>query len=287
MKKNVVLMLSSLMMMSCKPNPEIFKIIGPFNVMILDDDKIALGSFVENINEENFYISYKYDGYVVSELGFDGPYYMNPLGGEFYGYGEEIYAYCSKLYIPNTIEKYYTNYINRNETCPNLDKVFVSTKNISLSDMPFSFASYGYSWEKSRIIYVPDEYYDFFDDESAAFICENYFYSDNHMTCEDEISCTHKRVQRANTLFKLNFDISNSMYLNEYFYIDNYEYGSLITSVPPIPTREGYEFEGWYKEQECVNKWDFEVDRLPITEINSDGLPTFQETVLYANWVLK
>lgn len=27
---------------------------------------------------------------------------------------------------------------------------------------------------------------------------------------------------------------------------------------PPNPTKEGYIFDGWYKEPECVNEWNFE-----------------------------
>ena len=30
--------------------------------------------------------------------------------------------------------------------------------------------------------------------------------------------------------------------------------------ISPEPQREGYTFEGWYKEKECINEWDFEVD---------------------------
>ena len=31
---------------------------------------------------------------------------------------------------------------------------------------------------------------------------------------------------------------------------------------PEEPTREGYQFEGWYKEAACINAWDFEKDAI-------------------------
>ena len=71
--------------------------------------------------------------------------------------------------------------------------------------------------------------------------------------------------------------------------IDDYDYGSKIEFIPPEPIREGYIFGGWFKEQECINKWDFETDVLPEerTEINEDGEEevVYQETKLYAKWL--
>jgi len=42
---------------------------------------------------------------------------------------------------------------------------------------------------------------------------------------------------------------------------------------PANPTRIGYIFEGWYKEEACVNVWDFAAD---VVNVNTE---------LYANWV--
>ena len=39
--------------------------------------------------------------------------------------------------------------------------------------------------------------------------------------------------------------------------------GPRITYIPEAPTREGYTFGGWYKEEECINAWNFETDTLP------------------------
>ena len=50
------------------------------------------------------------------------------------------------------------------------------------------------------------------------------------------------------------------------------DYGSAITA-PAAPTKEGYRFDGWYKESALTNEWDFDNDTVPV-----DG------TTLYAKW---
>lgn len=47
--------------------------------------------------------------------------------------------------------------------------------------------------------------------------------------------------------------------------------GELLTA-PEAPTEEGYQFEGWFKEPECTNAWDFAVDTI------------LSDTILYAKW---
>lgn len=49
------------------------------------------------------------------------------------------------------------------------------------------------------------------------------------------------------------------------------ESGSLITA-PDEPTSEDYYFDGWYKEQKCLNKWDFATDIVT------------KNTTLFAKW---
>ena len=62
--------------------------------------------------------------------------------------------------------------------------------------------------------------------------------------------------------------------------------GGKIEGTPYEPQREGYTFGGWYKEPECVNKWDFETDKLPEATYDEEGYITdFVETKLYAAWI--
>ena len=91
---------------------------------------------------------------------------------------------------------------------------------------------------------------------------------------------------RANVSYFFNYDNEENY---GYYWVDDYDYGSRIEYIPEDPTREGYTFGGWYKEGECINKWDFDSDTLPeeSTEISEDGKEevVYQETKLYAKWV--
>lgn len=53
------------------------------------------------------------------------------------------------------------------------------------------------------------------------------------------------------------------------------EYGKLIKE-PADPAKEGYAFEGWYKEKDYKTKWDFNKDKMPMGNIT-----------LYAKWNTK
>ena len=46
-----------------------------------------------------------------------------------------------------------------------------------------------------------------------------------------------------------------------------------IVDQPQEPTRTGYTFAGWYKEESCTNLWDFATDKVPANNIT-----------LYAKW---
>ena len=67
------------------------------------------------------------------------------------------------------------------------------------------------------------------------------------------------------------------------FFIDDVD-GEKITNIPPTPYREGYIFEGWYKEKECINEWNFDVDIVPSKEYTEEGEYIYKEITLYAKW---
>ena len=80
---------------------------------------------------------------------------------------------------------------------------------------------------------------------------------------------------------------------NDIYWIDDYENEELITYIPEEPKREGYTFDGWYKEVECINKWDFESDKVPGKTYYEDrhtkyyAMDNYEyiETKLYAKWI--
>ena len=90
-------------------------------------------------------------------------------------------------------------------------------------------------------------------------------------------------IRAANISYLYNYDDAEN---EGYYWVDDEDYGSIITFIPPNPVREGYTFEGWYKEAECENTWDFEYDKLPEQITDNDGYPVYQETVLYAKWAI-
>jgi hypothetical protein len=42
-------------------------------------------------------------------------------------------------------------------------------------------------------------------------------------------------------------------------------------------------FLGWYKDEETMIQWDFEIDKVP-EKVYVDGVYQFVETKLYAKW---
>lgn len=91
------------------------------------------------------------------------------------------------------------------------------------------------------------------------------------------------RYQIANTSYMFNYDGAPN---DGYFFINDFERGGLIEDTPYAPQRDGYTFGGWYKESECINKWDFATDRLPEATYDEEGYVTdFVETKLYAAWI--
>ena len=71
-----------------------------------------------------------------------------------------------------------------------------------------------------------------------------------------------------------------------YYWVDSYD-ESVITFIPPEPEREGFSFEGWYKESECLHEWDFSVD-ITGKEIVLDTNKTYDSyegIYLYAKWI--
>ena len=100
---------------------------------------------------------------------------------------------------------------------------------------------------------------------------------------EDYYTRHPKDIFHANLSYYTNYG-DNTIY-----WIDDYD-NELVSYIPEDPTREGYIFDGWYKESECINKWDFENDIIPAKEYINKGYPTeeyiYKENQLFAKWLV-
>lgn len=144
-----------------------------------------------------------------------------------------------RCYFPHTIKEVRSGYISSDL------KIFYCGEVIDLIGLDSEF--------RDVEIYVPAEKYDLFKNV----LSEQYF---------------RGSLLKANVSYHLNYDKNN------YYYIDYYENGEKISYIPPIPEREGCVFDGWYKETDCTNKWDFDNDVLQLTDET-------QEIKLYAKWI--
>ncbi len=84
----------------------------------------------------------------------------------------------------------------------------------------------------------------------------------NHFDVEniDKLATPNALFYYCNLIYLTNVD-------NEVYFKDVYK-DQLIDYIPNDPVRKGYVFKGWYKEKECINKWDFENDICAASEFN-------------------
>ncbi len=92
---------------------------------------------------------------------------------------------------------------------------------------------------------------------------------------------TIRTLYKANTAYMFNYEGAPN---EGYYFINDFERGGLVENTPYKPIREGYEFCGWYKESECITKWNFNTDVLPEPTYDENGELEYVETKLYAKW---
>ena len=107
--------------------------------------------------------------------------------------------------------------------------------------------------------------------------CDNFdFYDKLNPTCfhsETAMSVVSIKEHDDDVLANVWFYMNDSV--NSVYWIDYEENDSTIFE-PPTPYLEGHEFLGWYKEPECINKWDFNKDKFIVSsDVN---------VKLYAKW---
>ena len=209
------------------------------------------------------YIPAYYKGKPIIATGYFKPGYMG--GGTNYSID---CGSAKKVYYPFGVEE-------RHHLSENRENYIVSTTG------GFSYSTLGSNTNVNTIFYLSDLMFDRIHEEiiwcsldtnknpalkyeklSSTRFGFHYYFREDPMII----------VQRANTSYMFNYDGAPN---NGYFFINHYNEGDIIKNTPYKPMREGYIFDGWYKEPECINVVNFKKDIVLDEE---------KETKLYAKW---
>lgn len=256
-KKLVILIISSILLFtSCESAPgNIIHESGYFQYRIIDIDNdnleeaLIMGLSAEGKKQETLVIPTTIDKYEVVSLG-DNNGFQGKEGNIYIDTLKNVYITDHIDYIGN--EQFFN--FNNSEYDNYQNSVFIGNVNVN---------EYDYLWY--NIFRNFDNIY------LAKETSEIEFYSEKLI----KNKCIY-----ANVIYDLNYGESNI------FMVDDCD-GTIVSILPPNPIREGYEFLGWYKEPECINKWDFENDIVPAKEYDETGEYIFKETKLYAKWEVK
>ena len=234
--------------------------VGDFVVRFyVDEDYCEIKGTSEQGNNKRFLVIPEHiDGVRVESLGV-----------------HNIFAWDASQRMPPEIESdmlekvYFENPVKLNPhifeyRCPNLKKIIYP-----------GLDKYPYYINQNSLVYYPRRIHE------------------EIMKQNSEDSIIRRSASPANVSYYYNYgNVEN----DSYYWIDDCDYGGKIEFVPKDPKREEYEFAGWYKEPECINKWDFDTDTLPVEktewkESYRDGkfelmeVTVYQETILYAKWI--
>ena len=234
----------------CKAHQTVPSEYGDFYYAIMTDDEsgeqyIRLQGLTEQGQQKMYVI-------VPSEINGIKVRELNYKGGDWYHEGGFVSDVLEKIYIPTSVVVAELAFAH----CPKLNKVIMLDKNgLELYDDRYY----------KRVFIMSDKYNSYEYGNSNFY---QYVFPVN--------------VYFANLSFMYNYKEAEN---HGYYWIDDCDYGGIIDFIPSEPKREGYTFGGWYKEAECINKWNFETDTLPEQIFDEEGKEIYQETKLYAKWL--
>ena len=257
----LLICLLSLTLISCFGYGDVYKTksSGYFRYQVDKETNEAMlvGLTEEGQEQETLIIPSVIDGYKLTTIGY--PVTVPP--GKTIQYEIDIKSdKLKELYIPSSI----TKILNTNESfykyLSNLSIVYWGDVSIvSLFEFNVLF----------------DEIIVFISNDNMNTHREKY---ENSYYSEGKLDSSFLTI--ANVVYYLNDDTEDSYFVDD---CDNEK----IVNIPTDPVRDGYEFKGWYKEKECINKWDFENDIVPKKQYNENNEYIFIETSLYAKWEKK
>lgn len=139
-------------------------------------------------------------------------------------------------------------------------------------DKLFAIKGEAYNLQQNcKSLYFSHEYY-----LSAKAVCD--------VMINENAEPTNAELIIANVAYYYNYDNpSEDREIIKTFFIDDLDNEKII-NIPPNPYRKNYTFLGWYKEGECINKWDFDNDIIPAKVYDQEHNYISRETILYAKW---
>ena len=235
--------------------------------------------------------------YALSDEGYQKKYVVLPKeykGKEIDGFVAELATFYGGRYYKDDFDSSV------------LEKIFINFELVYVYDNMFIISEQnsddGTHSNVSRNKYTFIIWYDFFSRilSDFRFITKRRVFGNNLLHNEDMKKYIDYDVYGiANVSYIYNYEEAPN---DGYYWVDDYDNG-LIEYIPPEPTRDGYIFDGWYKEKECINKWDFNSDKTSASytyyEEPDEGSTeeykefyneyisthTYVETKLYAKWV--
>ena len=241
----IMLITSMSIVSGCVNHLEDEVIIGDFVCQVMSDNTVHL----KNLSEEG-----KKKRYIVV------PQELNGMRVDMLGYRNAIFSTGKSNWQSENLEKVFIEAEEIDfkyglfEECPNLKKIII-VNNKNRNQFLLS--------KLSQIVYFASNFY------------IEILGGDHSLPIDIHSGSV------ANISYYFNYKDSPN---NGYYWIDDIEDGELIDYIPEDPKREGYKFEGWYKEEECKNKWNFAEDRVIKAQIHLEGVERFIENKLFAKW---
>ena len=219
------------------------------------NEAILVGLTEEGEQQEIIIIPSQIDGYKLTTIGY--PVTVPP--GKTVQYEIDIKSdKLKELYIPSSVTKSNIHPSEVFNYLSNISKVF-------WGGIEFSIFVYYTKVNENFNVYI-----------SNKNMSKHKDYYENYDSNGDDYS--HLTI--ANVVYYINDNTEDSYFVDD---CDNEK----IVNIPTDPVRDGYEFKGWYKEKECINKWDFENDIVSEKQYNENNEYIFIETSLYAKWEKK
>ena len=238
----IILITSMSIVSGCVNHLEDEVIIGDFVCQVMSDNTVHL----KNLSEEG-----KKKKYIVV------PQELNGMRVNMLGYRNAIFSRGKSNWESENLEKVFIN----NENLFFLDGLFADCPNI----------------KKVLIINNNNEELEGYGSQVHVFSSLNNYLEKTPY--QNDLLWNYSHIYVANISYFYNYEEAPN---DGYYWIDDVEDGELIDYIPEDPKRDGYIFKGWFKDEECINEWDFETDK--VEKFEEGKFIEFKENKLFAKW---